>query len=412
MKSATAWAWRQAPPAFPASAASWRTSGSRPPRRRWRSGKSLRLTRLPSGRRASTIGCSRRIRRPTPATMRLTIRSRWSLSRKWSGGQFQVRAPLHIDLERTVDQDVVDACRPCAAVRAGPARPSRHRSRRPDPAGRRWFSAIRSEARESVTRLMTSRRMSFSSSLSSLARSSSSISRACRRSRMSSCEGGSPPLRWPRAWAAAEAGAAAAGASGLASPPALARLLRMDARCAGRNGSSGDLHGLAGAPVPAASRSTKVWTSLTIFDLGRWVAIGPPRLTEARRGLPVGALIPASALRCRARSASAMEGRRAEHPGGEAIEHDPGLLARDHVPLDFVGQRAGGEQGGHGQFGHHQHLVATAEDLQGPGTCDGVACRGPPSHSSSQATSSRRRIASRGTVSKAVGSRGAASRWN
>jgi CheY-like chemotaxis protein len=43
------------------------------------------LTRLPSGRRASTIGWLSSIRRPTPATMRLTIRSRWSLSRKRTG---------------------------------------------------------------------------------------------------------------------------------------------------------------------------------------------------------------------------------------------------------------------------------------------------------------------------------------
>ncbi|MNC88227.1 hypothetical protein D3C83_40220 [compost metagenome] len=38
------------------------------------------LTRLPSARRASTIGELSSIRRPTPATMRLMIRSRWLLS--------------------------------------------------------------------------------------------------------------------------------------------------------------------------------------------------------------------------------------------------------------------------------------------------------------------------------------------
>ena len=43
------------------------------------------FTRLPSGRRASTMGWLSSIRRPTPATMRFTIRSRWSLSRKRMG---------------------------------------------------------------------------------------------------------------------------------------------------------------------------------------------------------------------------------------------------------------------------------------------------------------------------------------
>ena len=45
-------------------------------------GEIAAFTRLPSARRASTMGWLSSIRRPTPATMRLTMRSRWSLSRK------------------------------------------------------------------------------------------------------------------------------------------------------------------------------------------------------------------------------------------------------------------------------------------------------------------------------------------
>ncbi len=44
-------------------------------------GKMAAFTRLPSARRASTMGWLSSIRRPTAATMRLTMRSRWSLSR-------------------------------------------------------------------------------------------------------------------------------------------------------------------------------------------------------------------------------------------------------------------------------------------------------------------------------------------
>src|SRR6185369_8082187 len=56
-----------------------------------------------------------------------------------------------------------------------------------------------------------------------------------------------------------------------------------------------------------ARRSTRLCTSLTIFDLGRWVAIGPPRLADAAAASQ-SELMPASALRCSAFSASAILG--------------------------------------------------------------------------------------------------------
>ena len=45
------------------------------------SGGMIALTRLPSGRRASTIGDASSIRRPTCETMRSMIRNRWASSR-------------------------------------------------------------------------------------------------------------------------------------------------------------------------------------------------------------------------------------------------------------------------------------------------------------------------------------------
>jgi len=46
------------------------------------SGGMIALTREPSGRRASTIGCDSSMRRPTRLTMRSMIAIRWLLSRK------------------------------------------------------------------------------------------------------------------------------------------------------------------------------------------------------------------------------------------------------------------------------------------------------------------------------------------
>ena len=63
-------------PCPPASAASARTSGSSAAGRESESGGMITLTRLPSGRRASTIGEDSSTRRPTCATILLMIRRR------------------------------------------------------------------------------------------------------------------------------------------------------------------------------------------------------------------------------------------------------------------------------------------------------------------------------------------------
>ena len=71
-------------------------------------GGSVAFTRLPSARRASTIGDVSSIRRPTRAAIRWMIRTRCSVSRKRTAVSFELSEPLDIDLVKAVDQDVGD----------------------------------------------------------------------------------------------------------------------------------------------------------------------------------------------------------------------------------------------------------------------------------------------------------------
>ena len=68
----------------------------------------MALTRLPSGKRASTIGDVSSTRRPTFDTMRSMICSRWSLSRNLTSRLLHLAAALDVDLVRPVDEDVAD----------------------------------------------------------------------------------------------------------------------------------------------------------------------------------------------------------------------------------------------------------------------------------------------------------------
>ena len=119
-------------------------------------------------------------------------------------------------------------------------------------------------------------------------------------------------LRRP-AWAASAAAAArpAPAAARRAARPGGAGA-RRGWRGGRRAGKSEAAHQAAFAGVAAGRRGGQAGrpaaaTSLTIFDLGRCVAIGPPRLTEAAAASQ-SEVTPPSALRCRAVSASAMEG--------------------------------------------------------------------------------------------------------
>ncbi len=72
------------------------------------SGGMIALTRLPSGRRASTIGDASSIRRPTWETIRSMIRSRCASSRNDACGLLDLSGTLDVDLVRPVDHDLGD----------------------------------------------------------------------------------------------------------------------------------------------------------------------------------------------------------------------------------------------------------------------------------------------------------------
>ena len=68
----------------------------------------IALTRLPSGRRASTIGEASSIRRPTWATILLMIRRRCDSSVKRTSVVVEPAVALDPDLVRAVDHDLGD----------------------------------------------------------------------------------------------------------------------------------------------------------------------------------------------------------------------------------------------------------------------------------------------------------------
>ena len=70
------------------------------------SGGMIALTRLPSGRRASTIGEDSSMRRPTWATILLMMRRRCDSSVKRAGVWLQPAAALDPDVVRAVDHDL------------------------------------------------------------------------------------------------------------------------------------------------------------------------------------------------------------------------------------------------------------------------------------------------------------------
>ena len=72
------------------------------------SGGMIAFTRLPSGRRASTIGEDSSMRRPTWATILLMIRRRCDSSLKRDGRLVQPARALDPDVERAVDHDLRD----------------------------------------------------------------------------------------------------------------------------------------------------------------------------------------------------------------------------------------------------------------------------------------------------------------
>ena len=72
------------------------------------SGGMMALTREPSSRRASTIGCASSMRRPTCETIFSMMCSRCALSLNRTGVSAQLAAALDVDLVVAVDQDVGD----------------------------------------------------------------------------------------------------------------------------------------------------------------------------------------------------------------------------------------------------------------------------------------------------------------
>ena len=75
-------------------------------------GRTATLTREPSSRRASHIGCDSSTRRPTAETILLMMRSRCASSLKRHGDRLEQAAALDEDAFVAVDQDVVDASGP------------------------------------------------------------------------------------------------------------------------------------------------------------------------------------------------------------------------------------------------------------------------------------------------------------
>ena len=72
------------------------------------SGGMIALTRLPSGRRASTIGDDSSMRRPTWATILLMIRRRCDSSLNRTVVSIEPPLALDPDVERAVDHDLGD----------------------------------------------------------------------------------------------------------------------------------------------------------------------------------------------------------------------------------------------------------------------------------------------------------------
>ena len=68
----------------------------------------MMLTRLPSGRRASTSGCDSSMRRPTCVTMRVAMFMHVRVVAELDVGQLELAAALDIDLLGAVDHDVGD----------------------------------------------------------------------------------------------------------------------------------------------------------------------------------------------------------------------------------------------------------------------------------------------------------------
>ena len=67
-----------------------------------------RVTRLPSGRRASTIGDASSTRRPTCETILSMIRSRWALSANVASRPLDLALALDVDPVEVVDHDLGD----------------------------------------------------------------------------------------------------------------------------------------------------------------------------------------------------------------------------------------------------------------------------------------------------------------
>ena len=72
------------------------------------SGGMMMLTRLPSGRRASTSGRDSSMRRPMRVTILVADVHQVRVVAELHVGQFELAAPLDIDLLRPVDHDVAD----------------------------------------------------------------------------------------------------------------------------------------------------------------------------------------------------------------------------------------------------------------------------------------------------------------
>ena len=113
-------------------------------------------------------------------------------------------------------------------------------------------------------------------------------------------------------------------------------------------------------------RSTSTAMSRTIFERGRWWLIEPPRLTEAAAASQ-SEVMPPSALRCSAFSASASDGAGPNTRLARRLRMIRGCGAVRQLGLDLGGERAGRQQRRHGQFGDHQHLVGAGQHVQRPG---------------------------------------------
>ena len=73
------------------------------------SGGTTALTRLPSGRRASTMGEDSSMRRPILETILSMVRRRWASSLKVAVDPLELALALQPDVERAVDHDLGDA---------------------------------------------------------------------------------------------------------------------------------------------------------------------------------------------------------------------------------------------------------------------------------------------------------------